>query len=180
MADPATVTYTAAELLELANASAPGQPLTVRTLRYYTSLQLVDPPVTRQGQPARYTDRHVHQLEFVRRRRAAGRGLAEIAAELATGAVPAIAARPPAPTSAAAVPDGLAMPGADGTVRPNPSLPSGPPAVANARVATIAPGVQVVFTGAAIGDDGLLARLIDAANRPRLPHLTPANGAPHD
>jgi hypothetical protein len=180
MADPATVTYTAGELLDLANASAPGQPLTVRTLRYYTSLQLVDPPVTRQGQPARYTDRHLHQLEVVRRRRAAGRGLAEIAAEIATGAVPAIAAPPPAPTSAGAVPDGLAMPRAGSWGRPTPWLPSGRPAAANAHVLTIAPGVQVVLTGGAIGDDGLLARLVEAANRPRLPHLTPANGAPLD
>lgn len=193
MAATGTTTYTAAELLDLANAGTTSSPLTTRTLRYYTSLKLVDPPVTRPGQAARYTDRHLRQLEVVRQRRATGRGLAEIAAEFAadpeastrvspTRTAESSAMRGPA-TAADAVPAGLPLPDAatgvvGGAIPPIRPMPW--PTATDAQVATIAPGVQVVLTGPALGDHALLRRLVDAANRHRFPHPLISNGEQRD
>ena len=56
-----------------------------RLVRWYVTVGLVDPPLSRRGRVARYGRRHLLQLVAVKRRQAEGRSLAEIQAEL-TGA----------------------------------------------------------------------------------------------
>ena len=54
-----------------------------RLIRWYVTLGLLDPPLSRRGRVARYGDRHLLQLVAVKRRQAEGRSLAEIQEELA-------------------------------------------------------------------------------------------------
>jgi DNA-binding transcriptional MerR regulator len=53
-----------------------------RLIRWYGTVGLVDPPLSRRGRVARYGRRHLLQLVAVKRRQAEGRSLAEIQAEL--------------------------------------------------------------------------------------------------
>src|SRR5487761_1651923 len=74
-----------------------------RLIRWYVTVGLVDPPLSRRGRVARYGRRHLLQLVAVERRQAEGRSLAEIQAELAGATDEALAAvarvpdMPPAP-----------------------------------------------------------------------------------
>src|SRR6516164_8556927 len=54
-----------------------------RLIRWYVTVGLVDPALSRRGRVARYGRRHLLQLVAVKRRQAEGRSLAEIQAELA-------------------------------------------------------------------------------------------------
>ncbi|MGW4800717.1 helix-turn-helix domain-containing protein [Nonomuraea sp. NPDC004297] len=54
-----------------------------RLIRWYTTIGLVDPPLTRRGRVARYGRRHLLQLVAVKRLQAAGRSIAEIQVALA-------------------------------------------------------------------------------------------------
>jgi DNA-binding transcriptional MerR regulator len=81
-----------------------------RLVRWYGTVGLVDPPLSRRGRVARYGRRHLLQLVAVKRRQAEGRSLAEIQAEL-TGAtdetLAAVARVPdiqPAPEASPAAP----------------------------------------------------------------------------
>jgi DNA-binding transcriptional MerR regulator len=80
-----------------------------RLIRWYVTVGLVDPPLSRRGRVARYGRRHLLQLVAVKRRQAEGRSLAEIQAELAGAtdeALAAVACVPdarPAPESLALV-----------------------------------------------------------------------------
>ena len=80
-----------------------------RLIRWYVTVGLVDPPLSRRGRVARYGRRHLLQLVAVKRRQAEGRSLAEIQAELAgatdealaaVARVPDIAPAPPATPAA--------------------------------------------------------------------------------
>ena len=81
-----------------------------RLIRWYVTVGLVDPPLSRRGRVARYGRRHLLQLVAVKRRQAEGRSLAEIQAELAGAtdeALAAVARVPdiePAPQAAPAAP----------------------------------------------------------------------------
>ncbi len=81
-----------------------------RLIRWYVTVGLVDPPLSRRGRVARYGRRHLLQLVAVKRRQAEGRSLAEIQAELAGAtdeALAAVACVPdiePAPQAAPAAP----------------------------------------------------------------------------
>ena len=68
-----------------------------RLVRWYVTVGLVDPPLSRRGRVARYGRRHLLQLVAVKRRQAEGRSLAEIQAELtgATNEALAVVARVP-------------------------------------------------------------------------------------
>ncbi|NUP61595.1 MAG: MerR family transcriptional regulator, partial [Nonomuraea sp.] len=86
-----------------------------RLIRWYTTIGLVDPPLTRRGRIARYGRRHLLQLVAVKRMQAAGRSIAQIQTAL-TGAtdvmLEAAAGLAPAPaTEADGVPAPLARPG---------------------------------------------------------------------
>ncbi|GAA4620558.1 hypothetical protein GCM10023196_005030 [Actinoallomurus vinaceus] len=59
-----------------------------RMIRWYVTIGLVDPPLSRRGRIAVYGPRHLLQLVAVKRRQAEGRSLADIQAEL-TGATDA-------------------------------------------------------------------------------------------
>lgn len=55
----------------------------LRTIRYYTTLGLLDPPLEMQGRTAWYGCRHVWQLLAIKRLQFAGAGLVEIQQRLA-------------------------------------------------------------------------------------------------
>ena len=76
-----------------------------RLVRWYVTVGLVDPPLSRRGRVAQYGRRHLLQLVAVKRRQAEGRSLAEIQAELAGATDEALAA-------VARVPDARPGPGA--------------------------------------------------------------------
>ena len=82
-----------------------------RLVRWYVTVGLVDPPLSRRGRVAQYGRRHLLQLIAVKRRQAEGRSLAEIQAELAGATDEALAA-------VARLPD----------ARPRPSAPAQAPA----------------------------------------------------
>ena len=63
-----------------------------RLIRWYGTVGLVDPPLSRRGRVARYGRRHLFQLVAVKRRQAEGKSLAEIQAELAGATDEALAA----------------------------------------------------------------------------------------
>src|ERR1700677_452628 len=78
-----------------------------RLVRWYVTVGLVDPPLSRRGRVAQYGRRHLLQLVAVKRRQAEGQSLAEIQAEL-TGAtdeklaaVARLPGTPPAPEASA-------------------------------------------------------------------------------
>jgi hypothetical protein len=75
-----------------------------RLIRWYGTVGLVDPPLSRRGRVARYGRRHLLQLVAVKRRQAEGKSLAEIQEELAGATDEALAAvaRVPAPGPAVA------------------------------------------------------------------------------
>jgi hypothetical protein len=75
-----------------------------RLIRWYGTVGLVDPPLSRRGRVARYGRRHLLQLVAVKRRQAEGKSLAEIQEELAGATDEALAAvaRIPAPGPALA------------------------------------------------------------------------------
>ena len=82
-----------------------------RLVRWYVTVGLVDPPLSRRGRVARYGRRHLLQLVAVKRRQAEGRSLAEIQAELAgatdetLAAVARLTDTSPAPQAPPAAPD---------------------------------------------------------------------------
>ena len=76
-----------------------------RLVRWYVTVGLVDPPLSRRGRVARYGRRHLLQLVAVKRRQAEGRSLAEIQTELAGATDETLAA-------VARVPDTLPTPDA--------------------------------------------------------------------
>jgi hypothetical protein len=69
-----------------------------RLIRWYGTVGLVDPPLSRRGRVARYGRRHLLQLVAVKRRQAEGESLAEIQAELAGLTDEALAAIAGVPT----------------------------------------------------------------------------------
>jgi MerR HTH family regulatory protein len=83
-----------------------------RLIRWYGTVGLVDPPLSRRGRVARYGRRHLLQLVAVKRRQAEGKSLAQIQAELAGATDEALAAvaRVPALRPAPSLP-GAAAPG---------------------------------------------------------------------
>ncbi|WP_336209008.1 helix-turn-helix domain-containing protein [Nonomuraea sp. LPB2021202275-12-8] len=113
-------TWTIGELAERAADAlrARGQPLNGRVrevpgerlIRWYTTIGLVDPPLTRRGRIARYGRRHLLQLVAVKRLQAAGMSIADIQAAL-TGATDAMleeaaGSQAPQPATPRSTPDG--------------------------------------------------------------------------
>ena len=83
-----------------------------RLIRWYVTVGLVDPPLSRRGRVARYGRRHLLQLVAVKRRQAEGRSLAEIQAELAGATDETLAAT-------ACVPDARPAPESVAPAAPN-------------------------------------------------------------
>lgn len=114
-----------------------------RLIRWYVTVGLVDPPLSRRGRIARYGPRHLLQLVAIKRRQAQGRSLAEIQAELAgatnaslaavahvpdavLAAAPGAHAAPALATAPAAASGALAAPGALASAPRSPGPPGGP------------------------------------------------------
>jgi DNA-binding transcriptional MerR regulator len=94
-----------------------------RLIRWYSTVGLVDPPLSRAGRIARYGRRHLLQLVAVKRRQSQGRALSDIQAELlgATNTYLESVAQLPA-TAADAVPAQAAAgvsPAADSAASPS-------------------------------------------------------------
>ena len=83
-----------------------------RLIRWYVTIGLVDPPLSRRGRVARYGRRHLLQLVAVKRRQAEGLSLADIQAELAGATDEALAA-------VACVPDARPAPESLAPAAPN-------------------------------------------------------------
>jgi hypothetical protein len=115
--------WTIAELAERAADTLTAVPPTVRSrrireapnerlIRWYATVGLVDPPLSRRGRIALYGRRHLLQLVAIKRRQAEGRSLAEIQAELAGAAdkqleaIAQVAARPSGEEQADSDPSG--------------------------------------------------------------------------
>ncbi|MEU9832809.1 MerR family transcriptional regulator [Streptosporangium sp. NPDC048047] len=110
-----------------------------RLIRWYATIGLLDPPLTRRGRVALYGRRHLLQLVAVKRRQAEGRTIAEIQAELAgaTDRTLEAIAEIPEPPAAPPVPPRPARPrfwaeppaatGAGATPPPSPAAPPGAP-----------------------------------------------------
>jgi DNA-binding transcriptional MerR regulator len=150
-----------------------------RLIRWYSTVGLVDPPLSRTGRIARYGRRHLLQLVAVKRRQSEGRSLSDIQAELlgATNAYLESVARLPGPpaTGAAAAPAApsgqaahqekfwlrratrLTEPAASGMPQPSLSQPFSPPDVVHG--VRLAPGVLLV-----LDPDHIAADLVDAAD----------------
>jgi hypothetical protein len=101
-----------------------------RLIRWYGTVGLVDPPLSRRGRVARYGRRHLLQLVAVKRRQAEGKSLAQIQAELAGATDEALAAVARIPALGPALAQGGG---------PGPAASVGPPAAAGVP-ATVGPG----------------------------------------
>src|SRR4051794_2499920 len=71
-----------------------------RTIRYYTTLGLVDRPATVRGRTALYSTRHLLQLAAIKRLQARGLSLAEVQARLLGLTDPALRQLAQVPASA--------------------------------------------------------------------------------
>ncbi|MEV5556385.1 helix-turn-helix domain-containing protein [Nonomuraea wenchangensis] len=92
-----------------------------RLIRWYTTIGLLDPPLTRRGRVARYGRRHLLQLVAVKRLQAAGRSIADIQAALAGATdrtLEETASLPAAPPAAPVVPAPVPPPVATAAERP--------------------------------------------------------------
>ena len=151
----------AAEVLAASPQQANGRVRDIpneRLIRWYVTVGLLDPPLSRRGRIARYGERHLLQLVAVKRRQAEGRSLAEIQEELAGATNEALAAiaglkdiPEPAPAVAtAATPRFWARPPTKPETRETPQPPE--PAVRNipglARGLRLAPGVMLLLESA--------------------------------
>ena len=122
-----------------------------RLVRWYVTVGLVDPPLSRRGRVARYGRRHLLQLVAVKRRQAEGRSLAEIQAELAGATDEALAA-------VARVPD---TPPPARTGRP----PGGPSPFLDTLGRAAGPGRRGRARGAESGRGGVRGRRGPGASR---------------
>ena len=197
----------AAEVLAASPQQANGRVRDVpneRLIRWYVTVGLVDPPLSRKGRVARYGRRHLLQLVTVKRRQAEGRTLAEIQEEFAGATDEALAAAAAVPGPAPETPDPGPPPAAPAAPDrfwarpPGPACPPDPPepeagdrpdrAVPGlVHGIRLAPGVVLVLEGAdrAPGPDDAAA--IRSAAQPLLsalagrglcpPHPVPPPGA---
>jgi DNA-binding transcriptional MerR regulator len=141
-----------------------------RLIRWYVTVGLLDPPLSRRGRVAWYGPRHLLQLVAIKRRQAEGRSLAEIQAELAgatNASLAGVARVPDAVLTAGAV---VAGPGAaaDATGPAASAARAPAPAARPAR----APGRLAAGTAMAGGAAQAPARFW--AQRPAPPAAAPA------
>ncbi|MEU8271807.1 MerR family transcriptional regulator [Sphaerisporangium sp. NPDC049002] len=136
-----------------------------RLIRWYTTIGLLDPPLTRRGRVALYGRRHLLQLIAVKRRQADGRSIADIQAELAGAADSTLEAIANIPA------DGLPPGGTgpDGDLDGKPGLPAARPRFWAQRPA--APAEAAPEPAAAAVPAGLPGLDGDAPPGARLPGL---------
>ena len=132
--------WTIAELAELAQPPAAGDQQghgparasgrvrdvpNERLIRWYVTVGLVDPPLSRRGRVAWYGPRHLLQLVAIKRRQAEGRSLAEIQAELAGATNPSLAAVARVPEAVLATGTGAGVAQADRVAQAGRVAPAG-------------------------------------------------------
>jgi DNA-binding transcriptional MerR regulator len=122
-----------------------------RLIRWYVTVGLVDPPLSRRGRVARYGRRHLLQLVAVKRRQAEGLSLAEIQAELAGATDEALAAVACIPDIEPALPAAPAAPSRFWVPQPSQPTPAvegpGQPESAAADRANAEPGTVLPLAG---------------------------------
>lgn len=144
MTERVGATWTLDELVQRAGDALSGQEMRVpngrvtplpdrRVVRWYSTIGLVDRPLSYRGRTALYGPRHLLQVVAVKRRQAEGRSLAEIQAEL-TGATDRTLREIAQLPHLAEPPDGVAAPA------PRPRFWSAPSA-ASPAAATPRPSV---------------------------------------
>ncbi|MEU4516991.1 MerR family transcriptional regulator, partial [Nonomuraea wenchangensis] len=109
-----------------------------RLIRWYTTIGLLDPPLTRRGRVARYGRRHLLQLVAVKRLQAAGRSIADIQAALAGATDRTLEETASLPAHPTAHPTAHPAPP---PAPPPPALPASPPPVAPSAAPPVAPPV---------------------------------------
>lgn len=143
-----------------------------RTIRYYTTLGLIDRPAAMRGRTALYGHRHLLQIVAIKRLQAEGLSLADIQRRL-TGVgetelahiarVPPLQPSPETRAAGAAAPQRAAFwkaPAADVAAEPS---SDGEPAAAVRAAVELAPGVTVVFGGGRAPGENDAAALARAA-----------------
>jgi DNA-binding transcriptional MerR regulator len=145
-----------------------------RLIRWYVTVGLVDPPLSRRGRVAWYGPRHLLQLVAIKRRQAEGRSLAEIQAELtgATNASLAAVARVPEAVLAAGAGALVARSGGAAPARATGPAASTPGAPAPAARPSAAPGRPATGTAVAAGASQTPARFW--AQQPKPPAAAPS------
>jgi hypothetical protein len=135
-----------------------------RTVRWYSTIGLVDRPAAMRGRTALYGERHLLQIVAVKRLQARGHSLADVQAELAgaTDTTLRRVAALPADVAAAEVPAPQPAP------RPRfwADRPAAPADTVTVRTAVRLPGGAELILPGRPGDDDLAA--IHAAARPLL------------
>ncbi len=150
-----------------------------RTIRYYTTIGLIDRPAAMRGRTALYSERHLQQLVAIKRLQARGLSLAEVQQALAglpdeelaalAGLLPASPLPPPATREGfwrAELPEETS----ETAVKASSEMPAGlfeidaesePPAIAEADLYqgfTLAPGVTLLLQGgSALSADDIYA-----------------------
>jgi hypothetical protein len=147
-----------------------------RLIRWYVTVGLLDPPLSRRGRVAWYGPRHLLQLVAIKRRQAEGRSLAEIQAELAgatNASLAGVARVPDAVLAAGAVGAGPgAAAGAD-AAEPAAGAARGP-----ARVARPAMAPGLLAAGTAMAGSASQAPARFWAQPPEPPAAAPARRGP--
>lgn len=151
-----------------------------RTIRYYASIGLLDPPVAMRGRTALYGRRHLAQVVAIKRLQQVGKSLAEIQAmwptldadTLARMTGVQVAERPrraareafwrrPPEAEAETEPEpeavAAAMTAPAASVTPPPVPPPTPRSAARELRLELAPGITLLLTGAAV--DHVLSQL---------------------
>ncbi|WP_051452133.1 MerR family transcriptional regulator [Actinospica robiniae] len=207
MAEPDAAAWTIDQLSQLVaealSAHDPGQSNgrvrqvpDVRTIRWYTSIGLLDRPAAMRGRTALYGRRHLAQIVAVKRLQADGLALADVQQQL-IGADDAALERiarlgelpaSPDPSHDAAAPEDAAAPGRGRFWSARPLQASAPRATAGPNAATgntlihgirLAPGVSLLLDAAAAAPDDEALAVIAQAAQPLLDALA-ALGLSHD
>jgi hypothetical protein len=135
-----------------------------RLIRWYVTVGLLDPPLSRRGRVAWYGPRHLLQLVAVKRRQAEGRSLAEIQAELAgatNASLAGVARVPDAVLATGAVVAGPGAAAAADAAGPAASAARGP-----ARAARLARAPGLLAAGTAMAGSASQAPARFWAQRP--------------
>jgi DNA-binding transcriptional MerR regulator len=150
-----------------------------RLIRWYVTVGLLDPPLSRRGRVAWYDARHLLQLVAIKRLQAEGRSLAEIQAELAGATNASLAGVARVPDAVLAAGGAVARPGAAaavGTTGPAARAARARRAPAAAARSAPAPGRLAAGTVTAAGASQASARFW--AQRPGPPAAAPARPGP--
>jgi DNA-binding transcriptional MerR regulator len=144
---------------------------TERLIRWYATVGLVDPPLSRQGRVAQYGPRHLLQLVAVKRRQAEGRSLARIQAELAGATDETLAAIAAIPRPQLAPAGTAPSPARFWARRPDQPPPAAASPAGLIHGVRLAPGVTLMLEDAGHEPSPAeLAEIVDAA-RPLLREL---------